>query len=56
MKLVPFATRVRMDVMAFPSLCLSQIVSFITPGITLRLRPRANKNLHMPLGYPPGNL
>ncbi|KRX65117.1 hypothetical protein T09_2282 [Trichinella sp. T9] len=26
------------------------------PGITLRLRPRANKNLHMPLGYPPGNL
>ncbi|KRX67011.1 hypothetical protein T06_152 [Trichinella sp. T6] len=29
MKLVPFATRVRMDVMAFPSLCLSQIVSFI---------------------------
>ncbi|KRY15344.1 hypothetical protein T12_2929 [Trichinella patagoniensis] len=25
-------------------------------GITLRLRPRANKNLHMPLGYPPGNL
>ncbi|KRY15310.1 hypothetical protein T12_5642 [Trichinella patagoniensis] len=26
------------------------------PGFTLRLRPRANKNLHMPLGYPPGNL
>ncbi|XP_003368028.1 conserved hypothetical protein, partial [Trichinella spiralis] len=33
MKLVPFATRVRMDVKAFPSrpvcFCLSQIVSFI---------------------------
>ncbi|KRX33776.1 hypothetical protein T05_3793 [Trichinella murrelli] len=26
------------------------------PGFTLRLRPRANKNLHMPSGYPPGNL
>ncbi|KRY36643.1 hypothetical protein T01_9111 [Trichinella spiralis] len=26
------------------------------PGFALRLCPRANKNLHMPLGYPPGNL
>ncbi|KRZ81858.1 hypothetical protein T08_10650 [Trichinella sp. T8] len=26
------------------------------PGFTLRLCPRANKNLHMPSGYPPGNL
>ncbi|KRX80809.1 hypothetical protein T06_11360 [Trichinella sp. T6] len=28
----------------------------IAPGFALRLRPRANKNLHMPSGYPPGNL
>ncbi|KRX45174.1 hypothetical protein T05_7570 [Trichinella murrelli] len=27
-----------------------------SPGFTLRLCPRANKNLHMPSGYPPGNL
>ncbi|KRX33985.1 hypothetical protein T05_15880 [Trichinella murrelli] len=26
------------------------------PGFTLRLRPRANKNLHIPAGYPPGDL
>ncbi|KRY36642.1 hypothetical protein T01_9111 [Trichinella spiralis] len=28
----------------------------MAPGFALRLCPRANKNLHMPLGYPPGNL
>ncbi|KRZ81143.1 hypothetical protein T08_15948, partial [Trichinella sp. T8] len=26
------------------------------PRRRLRLCPRANKNLHMPSGYPPGNL
>ncbi|KRY16728.1 hypothetical protein T12_14693 [Trichinella patagoniensis] len=26
------------------------------PGFAPRLRPRANKNLHIPSGYAPGNL
>ncbi|KRY36603.1 hypothetical protein T01_7620 [Trichinella spiralis] len=35
---------------------VSIIVKPMAPGFALRLCPRANKNLHMPLGYPPGNL
>ncbi|KRX40045.1 hypothetical protein T09_5038 [Trichinella sp. T9] len=34
----------------------ANFLSPMAPGFTLRLCPRANKNLHMPSGYPPGNL
>ncbi|KRY09871.1 hypothetical protein T03_15824 [Trichinella britovi] len=34
-----------------------QIFNRLWPqALPLRLRPRANKNLHMPLGYSPGIL
>ncbi|KRX26985.1 hypothetical protein T07_3144 [Trichinella nelsoni] len=55
MKLVPFATRVRMHVKAFPSrpsvplLITNSIIHH--PRRRLRLCPRANKNLHIPAGY-----
>ncbi|XP_003380397.1 hypothetical protein Tsp_06108 [Trichinella spiralis] len=38
------------------SLVVRVAITAYAPGFALRLCPRANKNLHMPLGYSPGNL
>ncbi|KRZ95317.1 hypothetical protein T08_9092 [Trichinella sp. T8] len=41
---------------AIPQAIYSTIFDLRGPRRRLRLCPRANKNLHMPSGYPPGNL
>ncbi|KRX21989.1 hypothetical protein T07_13440 [Trichinella nelsoni] len=43
---------------AMPQAIFRKFRNFLkfSPRRRLRLCPRANKNLHMPLGYPPGNL
>ncbi|KRX21991.1 hypothetical protein T07_2441 [Trichinella nelsoni] len=43
---------------AMPQAIFRKFRNFLkfSPRRRLRLCPGANKNLHMPLGYPPGNL
>ncbi|KRY07465.1 hypothetical protein T12_13289 [Trichinella patagoniensis] len=41
---------------AIPQAIYSTIFDLRGPRRRLRLCPRANKNLHIPAGYPPGNL
>ncbi|KRX21920.1 hypothetical protein T07_12030 [Trichinella nelsoni] len=50
--------RVKATPGAMPQAIFRKFRNFLkfSPRRRLRLCPRANKNLHMPLGYPPGNL
>ncbi|KRY07134.1 hypothetical protein T12_1830 [Trichinella patagoniensis] len=41
---------------AIPQAIYCTIFDLRSPRRRLRLCPRANKNLHIPAGYPPGNL